>query len=78
MLHKKVIQTVGMFDSRFRYGQDWHYWRRVSKAGFLFHSMPDKLTTRREVGNLTERIAKDAQLRAIRDSEDKQIREMYR
>jgi hypothetical protein len=76
MIHREVFKQVGVFDTSFKYGQDWEFWNRVGRE-YFWHSMPDRLAIRREGGNLTERIAKDDKLRERRDSEDARIHRMY-
>jgi len=76
MIHRKVFDDVGLFDESLRFGQDWEMWCRiVQKYEWLY--MPDVLGHRRQYGNLTERITKDPELRAVRDAENKQILKTY-
>jgi GT2 family glycosyltransferase len=82
MINKSVLDALGPdpFDTSYKYAQDWEMWCRIDRAGFLWHGMPDKLATRREFGNLTERLKKmaaDAPEKARRDMEDNRIKRMY-
>jgi glycosyltransferase involved in cell wall biosynthesis len=78
MIHRSVFDSVGLFDADYRYGQDWEFWCRAGER-FFWHGIPDKLTTRREFGNLTARLnAKaDPVKTAKRDAEDAAIRKRY-
>lgn len=78
MIHRDVFAAVGLFDPSYRYGQDWEFWCRAGEK-FLWHGLLDKLTTRREFGNLTAMLAKreDPAKTARRDAEDQMIRERY-
>ncbi len=76
MIHRRVFDEVGLFDTSFQFGQDWEMWCRIAqKYEWLF--LPEILGHRRVAGNLTERIAADSSLRAVRDEEDRRIRSMY-
>ena len=79
MIHKSVFDKVGLFDTSFKYSQDWAMWNCVARE-YLWHGMPDKLATRRAFGNLTERIdAADPEDkdRQRRDAEDNRVRRMF-
>lgn len=78
LLHTSVFREVGAFDTSYRYGQDWEFWLRVGEK-FFWHGIPDKLTTRREFGNLTERLNRGDNPEATRrrNEEDHRIRTKY-
>jgi GT2 family glycosyltransferase len=76
MIHREVFDKVGLFDPSFKYGQDWEMWNRIGRE-YFWHGMFDRLAIRREGGNLTERIERDAAMRERRNSEDNRIRRMY-
>lgn len=77
MIHRSVFEDVGLFDTSFRYGQDWEMWCRITRK-YEWRCTPHFLALRRDSGqNLTARIAQDDAMRAVRDAEDKRIREMY-
>ncbi|TAK97579.1 MAG: glycosyltransferase [Rhodospirillaceae bacterium] len=66
---EKVARSPGVyFDPALRYAQDWDLWRRV---GFetLWRGMPDKLATRREFDNLTEKLKRSKDPRKIEEDQ---------
>lgn len=76
MIHRSVFDDVGMFDESYRFGQDWEMWCRIVQK-YEWRLLDEFLGFRRTDGNLTERIAQDPELRAVRDAEDKRIRKTY-
>jgi teichuronic acid biosynthesis glycosyltransferase TuaG len=79
MIHKSVFDRVGVFDTSFKWAQDWQMWARIGKE-FLWHGIPDKLATRREFGNLTERVNSqdpESPERKLRDAEDLRVQRQY-
>lgn len=78
MIHRDVFAKVGQFDPTYRYAQDWEFWCRAGEW-FFWYGIPDKLTTRREFGNLTERLNRqvDPKKTQWRDAEDAAIRNRY-
>lgn len=68
MIHKSILDAVGLFDPRLRYAQDWDMWCRVGRLTQWF-GMPDKLATRREFGNLTERLKQSKNPRKVEEDE---------
>ncbi len=90
MIHVSALERVVMkthlpngprpmwFDENLRYSQDWELWLRLHQAGIKWHHVAATLGTRREGGNLTERIEADPEKKARRDQEDEGIRQAYR
>jgi len=76
MIHKSVIDEVGLLDEELRYGQDYEYWLRVGQKHF-WYPLTDLLTTRREFNNLTAAIAADPEKTKVRDAEDARIHARY-
>lgn len=77
MIHRSVFEDVGLFDTSFKYGQDWEMWCRITQK-YEWRCTPYFLALRRDSGeNLTARIAQDEAMRSVRDAEDKRIKEMY-
>lgn len=76
MIHRSVFEDVGLFDESYRYGQDWEMWARIAQK-YEWHFIDKFLGARRQGGNLTARIERDAELRAVRDAEDERIRKQY-
>jgi teichuronic acid biosynthesis glycosyltransferase TuaG len=78
MIHKDVFDAVGPFNTSFKYGQDWEMWCRIGRQ-FHWHSMPDKLGTRRELNNLTSILNNnlDSVETQRRNAEDGRIQRMY-
>lgn len=68
MIHRSVLEKVGPFDPALKYAQDWDFWRRVGWAT-LWRGMPDKLVTRREFDNLTEKLKKSKDPRKIEEDQ---------
>jgi glycosyltransferase involved in cell wall biosynthesis len=77
MIHRSVFNEVGLYDSSYRYSQDWEMWLRIGSR-YLWHYLPDNLGTRREsLGNLTARIRGDDEKSKVRNAEDAKIRAKY-
>lgn len=79
MIHKSVFENIGLFDTEFKYGQDYEFWCRAAQR-YFWYPLDEILGTRRERGNLTEQIetsAKDDPRRLQRDAEDSAIRARY-
>jgi len=76
MLHKSVVDDVGLFDESMRYGQDWEYWCRVGEK-YFWYPITEILGTRREGRNLTAAIEKDSAKQLARDTEDEQIKSKF-
>lgn len=76
MIHRSVFDDVGLFDESYKYGQDWEMWCRISRK-YEWLGINEFLGTRRTDGNLTERIARDEDMRRVRDEEDRRIRKKY-
>lgn len=76
MIHRSVFDDMGLFDASYRFGQDWEMWCRIAQK-YEWLGINEFLGTRRSDGNLTERIARDEELRRIRDDEDRKIRRLY-
>jgi glycosyltransferase involved in cell wall biosynthesis len=79
MIHRSIFDDVGFYDTAYRYSQDWEMWNRIGLR-YDWFAMPDKLTTRREFGNLTSVLSKleSRDPRALRKmAEDAQIRKTY-
>jgi len=68
LVHKSVFDDVGLFDTTLRYGQDWDMWRRIGTK-YLWHGIPDKLTTRREFENLTAKLMGEKNQRKTEEDE---------
>jgi len=79
MIHKNVFDRVGLFDTKFKFGEDWELWCRIGRAYFWYQTN-EILGTRREGKNLTAQIAAnpDSEAFKIRNAEDTKIREMYK
>jgi GT2 family glycosyltransferase len=56
LIHRRVFEDVGLFDTDYRYGQDWEMWNRIGER-HLWHYLPEILGTRREYQNLTQKLA---------------------
>lgn len=77
MLHRDVFRVCGDFDTSYRYGQDWEAWARIALT-YEWLGMDAVLAYRRQSGeNLTATIARDPELRAVRDAEDARIAKRY-
>lgn len=77
MIHRSVFDDVGLFDESYKYGQDWEMWCRIATV-CEWLPINEFLGYRFAGGNLTERIAADAEMRAVRDAEDGRIKSTYR
>ena len=76
MIHRSVFDDVGLFDESYKYGQDWEMWCRISRK-YEWLGVNEFLGTRRTDGNLTELIARDEDMKRVRDAEDRRIRKQY-
>lgn len=77
MLHRSVFDDVGLFDTSFRYGQDWEMWARVGRK-YRWLALEEILGSRRRSEfNLTAQIGRSDKMRAVRDAEDRRIKDMY-
>lgn len=78
MVHRDMFMKLGMgmFDPSFLYSQDWDFWCRIGIC-HLWVPVHEILVTRREFGNLTEKISKDPTLQQRRDHEDSRVRGAY-
>src|SRR5688572_21280324 len=72
MIHRSVIEDVGMVDESYLYGQDWEWWVRIGQK-YRWVFVNRLLGVRREGGNLTAKINGDESLRSVRDAEDRRI-----
>jgi GT2 family glycosyltransferase len=68
LVHRSVFDRVGPFDLDLRYAQDWAMWRKIG-FHYVWMGLPDKLATRREFGNLTERLRKVKDPRKMEEDE---------
>lgn len=76
MIHRSVFEDVGLFDTSYRYGQDWEMWNRIAvKYKWLFIS--SVMGVRREGANLTEATRKNRFLWDVARGEDARIMETY-
>lgn len=73
MIHRSVFDDVGLFDESYRYAQDWDMWCRIAKK-YPWLYLPEILGTRRNAGNLTERIAADPALNAVLAEENARVK----
>jgi len=72
-----VFDDVGLFDTSFRYGQDWEMWARVGRK-YRWLALEEILGSRRRSEfNLTAQIGRSDKMRAVRDAEDRRIKDMY-
>jgi|GEM_PF-3210590 len=55
MIHRDVFDDVGIFDTSFRYSQDWEFWCRVGEH-YLWLGIDEVFGLRREDGNLSSRL----------------------
>lgn len=76
MIHRSVFDDVGLFDESYRLAQDWEMWCRISRKYHWLY-MPEPLATRRTGGNLTESVAKDAELTALLHAENARVKAEY-
>lgn len=77
MLHRSVIERVGLFDESITIASDWEFWNRVGRE-FFWHPMLDVLATRRErADNCSAKYAADPAKRERWLTEDNEIRQRY-
>lgn len=76
MLHRSMFDEIGFFDARYKYAQDWELFCRIGIC-HLWAMCPEILVSRREFGNLTEKVERSAELRRFRDGEDDRVKSAY-
>ncbi len=80
MIHKDVLDDLGLFDVNYKYGQDYEAWCRYGQK-YYWYFLDEILGTRRELDtNLTSTINRSPandERRMRRDAEDLSIRARY-
>lgn len=76
MIHRRVFDEVGPYDTTFRYAQDWEMWNRIAGKHY-WHYTPTVLGVRREHDNLTAQKARDPYQNKAAAEEDARVRSMY-
>lgn len=44
LFRRSMLETIGLFDPRFRSYEDWQFWFHAARAGFCFHYLPQEGT----------------------------------
>lgn len=77
MIHRRVFDAVGLYDTAYKYSQDWEMWCRIG-CRYRWLGIKDMLGTRHEWdGNLTAKLELRNGQHTVRDEEDSQIRSRY-
>ena len=76
MIHRRVFDEVGPYDTTFRYAQDWEMWCRIASR-YFWHYTPVVLGVRREHNNLTAQKDRDPAMKRAAIEEDNRVRAMY-